>query len=296
MSIVKLTEPYTVTYLRSCVRDSLQYHGERAVLLSMYREEDDVQRCPRCASSEYLDAEEQCPVCYGTSWFSEATGQGGVKMAAVAWCQFTDHVVTEQYGQFGTLEADQRQVQCEAFPMLVEHDYIVRVRQWGDNNTVVRAGEFFEVTAVTRNSLRTGPQYGQTWRDVIGQAATVNWVPPRTKGVTAFPVEGWSFPDRNVGSSAPPNPVPASPPSGPPVAPPPGTPFLPGAGGGSPQMITYTQTAPSALWTVAHALGHDPEVTVVVDGQAVSADVSYPSPGLVLIAFGSPQSGVAVLV
>jgi hypothetical protein len=237
----------------------------------MYRELDGTQRCPRCSSSEYNDGEEFCPVCYGTNWFNEQTGLGGVKKATRAWCVFSDHIVSEQYGQFGTLDPDQRQVQCEAFPMLIEHDYIVRVRQWGPGHTVVKIGGFFEVTAVTRNSLRTGSQYGQTWQDVIGQAATVNWIPPNTKGITAYPVEGLSF----LPHSSSPLPLPKE---------------------NNLNMLTYTQSIPSTLWTIPHNLGHDPSVTIVIGGQLVSGDVTYPNPNLVTIAFATPQAGIAQLV
>ena len=41
MAIRKLWEPFGIRYLRSQVKDSLQYHGEEAVLLQLYHAKDD---------------------------------------------------------------------------------------------------------------------------------------------------------------------------------------------------------------------------------------------------------------
>ena len=63
--------------------------------------------------------------CYGTS-FAEP-----IKEAARVWAVFTDKPDAENQTAQGTFTPDQRQVQTEGFPVLMEHDVIVRVRRWG---------------------------------------------------------------------------------------------------------------------------------------------------------------------
>ena len=75
MAVVKLVENWAVSQLRSQVRDSLIYHGEQCILLSLYHSFSDPEadRCPRCTNDTYSGGEAWCPVCYGTSF------NGGVR-------------------------------------------------------------------------------------------------------------------------------------------------------------------------------------------------------------------------
>jgi hypothetical protein len=296
MAIIKLVEPYAVNYARTCVRDALMYHGEESVLLSLYRETDNVQRCPRCHNDAYNDSEADCPVCYGTTWYSDADRKGGVRDARRAWCIFTDHSVSEQYGQYGTLTPDQRTVQTEAFPMLVEHDFIVRVKRWSPTHEVLEVGGFYQVEAVTRNSLRTGNQYGQTWQDVIGQSTTCSWIPPSTMGLPQlYPVLGETFPAATIQGTPIPTAV---------VEPDTKVVFYPinvatgnvdGATATWEAAFAFQQTAPAAVWTITHTLGHLPEVNIIVGGESVDAQVDYPNINTVVITFAAPQTGTAEL-
>jgi len=296
MAVIKMFEPWGVQFARTQVRDSLMYHGEEAVALRLFREEDHQPRCPRCYNDSFGQAQQDCPVCYGTSW------QGGVKDARRIWCVFTDHSIAEQYGQYGTLEPDQRMVQFEAFPLLVEHDWIVRIKEWSPAHTVLHVGGWWQVDAVTRNSLRTGKQYGQTREDVIGQAAACSWFPRGTAAIQQYPIEGVTFPEFTVVNTPVPQvitepdtkviyvPVPDG------SSPPPNTGTVLGATLRWNPVFTFQQTAPSTVWTISHTLGHDPDVTIVVEDEVVDGDIEYPDANTVTITFAQPQTGYAELV
>lgn len=290
MAIIKLVEPYAVNFARTQVRDSLISHGEEAILLSLYREDDNIARCSRCTNDVFTQGQQDCPVCFGTSF------QGGIKDARRAWCVFTDHTVSEQYGQYGTLTPDQRMVQCEAFPLLVEHDWVVRIKRWSPAHTVLEVGGFWQVDAVTRNSLRTGSHYGQTFEDVIGQAAQCSWFPPDTSAIQLYPILGQTFAPATISGT----PVPVAV-----VEPDTKVVFYPintatggvtGAVSTWDSVFNFQQDAPSARWVITHTLGHLPSVTVIVDGEEVDADPDYPDINTVIITFASPQTGTAVLV
>ena len=197
MAIRKLWEPFGIRYLRSQVKDSLQYHGEEAVLLQLYHAKDEalgINRCPRCHWDVYQDGENMCPVCFGTSFFNDQTQTGGVRAAYRVWCLFTDHVVSEQYLKQGVMTPDQRTVQCQPFPLLMEHDIIARVRRWDPvTHTALSEPDFFSVDAVTRNSLRTGSRFGQTADDVVGQTAQCSWLPPNSNGIQLYPIQNVVF-------------------------------------------------------------------------------------------------------
>lgn len=289
MAVVKLWEPWAVNYARTQVRDSLCYHGEEAILVTMYRPEDKAERCPRCYNDALGAPKMRCPECYGTSY------KGGIKQAARAWCVFSDHIISEQYGQFGHLEPDQRTVQTEAFPLLIEHDYIVRVRRWDPSHTVLEVGGIYEVEGVTRNSLRTGNHYGQTWEDTIGQQATVNWMPPGMKGIELYPFVGQAYPEATI--SGTPVPVVLAEPDTKvvfyPVANTSGV--VTGAQSNWEATFTFTQSAPATVWTITHTLGHLPSVHIIVDDEEVDADVDYPNINTVVITFAEPQTGYAEL-
>lgn len=299
MAIIKMWEPWGVTYRRTQVRDSLIYHGEEAVLLQMYRGDDRVSRCPRCSTDAYGDGEQMCPVCYGTNFYDDKARVGGVKSANRAWCVFTDHTVSEQYGQYGTLRPDQRMMQCEAFPLLTEHDFVVRVKRWNPlTHTVLEVGGIYQIDAVTRESLRTGSRYGQTRDDIVGQSAQVSWVPPSTMGIELYPVENVTFPPAMIEGTPFPQAV---------VQPDTKVVFYPvntdaggvtGATATWEAAYTFPQTAPSTTWTITHTLGHFPNFTCYVDGEEVDADPSfpnYPLPSPMVLTFAQPQTGYVEL-
>lgn len=299
MAVIKLVEDYTVKYARSCVRDNLMWWGEESVLLQMWHPSDKgIGKCPRCWQAAYNDGEQMCPVCYGTGLFNDKTQTGGVRQASRVWTLFTDHIVSEEYGQRGTLEADNREVTTEAFPELTEHDFIARVSAWDPiSHTALVKPRFYSLDAVTRQSLRTGYRYGQTWQDIIGQTAQLSWIPDNTMGIQLYPIEGVSFPEAVIEGI----PVPV-------VTPQPDThvvfyPISDASGtvvGGTPgnfeQTFTFVQQAPATPWTISHTLGHLPSVTITVGGAIVDADVDYPDLQTVVITFAQPQSGSAELV
>lgn len=101
-------------------------------------------------------------------------------------------------------------------------------------------------------------------------------------------------------------------PEGPPGPPgPEGPPGPPGPSGGPPgpegpagppgppgeeQTFIYTQSSPSAVWSVIHNLGRYPSVSVVDSGgSTVWPDVSYTDLNALSVIFNSPTSGKAFL-
>lgn len=68
----------------------------------------------------------------------------------------------------------------------------------------------------------------------------------------------------------------------------------PGSGGAS--FYHHTQGVPSALWTIIHGLGYQPNVTVADSTERqVEGDVSYPNVNTVVIAFSAAFAGEAFL-
>ena len=59
---------------------------------------------------------------------------------------------------------------------------------------------------------------------------------------------------------------------------------------------THTQNTPSTTWTITHALGGKPQVTVVDTGDnIVHGDVQYLSNTQIICSFSAPFSGLAYL-
>lgn len=293
--VIKLPEDYSVTQLRKDVRDSLMLAGEQCVLLQLFHAGDsDAVRCPQCGDDIYDSPEKKCPSCYGTLF------DGGVRLAQRAWALFTDHQVSEQLSQRGIYRPDARSIQCEAFPLLNEHDVVVRVRQWNSNNSPLTVEGYYEVGKVDRRSLRTGNRFGQYSWDVVGQRAPLTELSDASEGITNYPVLGQVFEEST--SLGPPAQVPSSY-----VVVEPDVkviyfPFVPETGGPVAEEpvtaatgLTYTPPTAMAIWTIPHTLGYEPDVSIIIDGEEVDADVDYPNNSVVVINFGVPVTGTARL-
>lgn len=194
MAVLKLTEPYAVTSLRNDVRDSLMMSGEQAVLLQLFHAGDsDAIPCPQCGDDIYKSPEVNCTSCYGTTFL------GGAKAALKVWSLFTDQDQDERFAQRGQglYQTNFRSVQMEAFPMVTEHDVIVRVKTWGSDNTVEEldtppGSGFFVLQRVLRRSLRTGYRAGQYAYDVVAQKAQISEIPLGAP-LTSYPILGQQF-------------------------------------------------------------------------------------------------------
>lgn len=195
MPRIDLPEPYSVVLARQAVRDSLLSHGEEFVALKMYHvgeDENVAPRCPQCYDDIYKQSDiANCPDCFGTTF------AGGVKSAMRVWGLFTDHVVAEQIGQNGVWAPDQRDVQTEAFPLLTEHDFLVRIRMWDSTHKPIEIEGYYGIQQVTRNSLRTGNRFGQARWDVVGQKATITEM-QKNAPICAYSVQGVQFPDSTL--------------------------------------------------------------------------------------------------
>lgn len=294
MAVIKLVEDYAVASLRRDVRDSLTMTGEQSVLLQLFHPHDhDAVPCPQCGDDVYKSPEQNCTSCYGTRY------DGGVRSALKVWALYTDHQITEQLAQRGVTQPDHRHVQFEAFPMVTEHDVLVRVPQWGADSTAEQTNGFFLLNKVDRRSLRTGSRFGQARWDVVGQKADLAELPSTLGGITRFPIIGESFmegvelipssPDVPAHAVAQPDikviyfPFEAAP--GGPI---PESPIDRGA-------FTHRQQVPAGTWTIVHNLGFFPDVSIVIDGEEVETDTDYPNDDVVVLTFGTPQVGIARL-
>jgi hypothetical protein len=119
--------------------------------------------------------------------------EGGVRYANKVWALYTDKPVPEQDGPRGVFRPDQRSVQFEAFPMITEHDVLVRVRTWGADGTPAELEGFYMLAVPQRRSLRTGSRFGQHSWDVVAQKAQLSELPSSMKMITNYPVLGKTF-------------------------------------------------------------------------------------------------------
>ena len=188
MAVVKLVENYQITSLRNDVRDSLMMAGEQAILLQLFHPGDtDAVPCPQCGDDIYHSPEMNCPSCYGTTF------EGGARVAMKVWALFTDTEQNENLTNHGTYAPDFRSVQLEAFPMVTEHDVIVRVKTWNaDGVTPEEVEGFYVMQKLTRRSLRTGYRSGQYSYDVVAQKAQISEVPSGAP-MTGYPILGHTF-------------------------------------------------------------------------------------------------------
>jgi hypothetical protein len=188
VAVIKLVEDYSVRQLRRDVRDSLTLAGEQAILLNTFHVgEADAIPCPQCGDDIYKSPEADCLSCYGTMF------DGGVRKANKIWALFTDKPVPEQDGPRGVFRPDVRSVQFEAFPMISEHDVLVRVRAWGAPGTPSELEGFYMLQVPQRRSLRTGSRFGQHSWDVVGQKAQLSELPASMKMITQYPILGKTF-------------------------------------------------------------------------------------------------------
>lgn len=295
MAVIKLVEDYSVRQLRADVRDSLMMAGEQAILLQTFHAGDkDAERCPECGDDIYDSPESTCTSCLGTMFV------GGVRYAMKVWALFTDHQVSEQLGQRGTYEPDHRSVQFEAFPLVTEHDVLVRIRTWDDDGKPAAVDGYWLLDKVDRRSLRTGNRFGQYSWDVVAQKAQISELPQRTHGITSYPIVGQSF-SESVDLS----PATAVTPAQAVIEPDVKViyfPFTEGPGGPvaeepatSSVGMTYNQAIPAATWTIQHTLGYEPNVSIIVGDEEVEAEIEYPNNSVVVINFGIPVSGTARL-
>jgi len=286
---IKLTEQYAIDSLRQDVRDSLIMAGEPCILLQMYHAEidKDVPRCPNCQDDIYTGGEGDCEICYGT------TVEGGIKAARRVHGLFSDHVAAEQWTRQGMWPPDAREIQTEAFPLLLEHDIVVRVRDWDAAKRPLVVEGFYNIAQVTRTSLRTGTRSGQQGWDVVGQRAAITLV-NHTLPVTKFPVLNRSFEDVIIS----PNSFPVSLHNPPVVQPDTRVVFIPAQEEDelSRRPFTHLQHVASTQWQITHQLDHLPSVTVIVNQELVEPDVFYPTATTVRIEFENPTAGIAVLV
>lgn len=296
MAVIKLVEPYAVSQLRKDVRDAMMMTGEQAILLQLYHAGDpDATPCPQCGDDIYDSAEEDCNSCFGTMF------DGGVRVAMKVWAVFTDHVAAEQLGKRGTFEPDAREIQLEAFPQAMEHDIVVRVRQWNANGTPAVVQGYYMLQSVQQRSLRTGNRFGQWSWDLVGQKANLGMIPNDITGITEYPVLGQTFLESLQITPASPT-LPAH------LVVEPDTkvvylPFEAAPGGVEPSTpapvggnaFIFLQETPAATWTITHPLGYKPTVSVLVDGEEVDPDVDIPDTQVVIIIFGTPQAGEARL-
>lgn len=71
-----------------------------------------------------------------------------------------------------------------------------------------------------------------------------------------------------------------------------GPPGPPGPEGPQYTGFVHTQSTAAATWIVTHTLGRYPNAAqVVIGGEVVYADVTYPNITTVVVAFPSPQTG-----
>jgi hypothetical protein len=292
---IKLVESYAVSMARRSMRDSLMSHGEECIALQMYHIHEDegkAERCPQCYDDLYKQSNQaNCEDCYGTTF------AGGVKSAVRVWGMFTDQAEAEQIGAKGVWNPDQREMQVEPFPLLTEHDYVVRVRLWDTSHKPVEIEGYYGIQQVKRNSLRTGNRFGQWQWDVVGQKATITLL-QKNSPIYAYDVLGTKFPDgygisRGMGARGEVF-VPSVP-----IQPDHKVVFFP-AGELAPSVpagvFVHVQSVPSSTWTITHSLGHHPAVHVIVNNEEVDADILYPDSVTVLIQFAEPQIGRAEMI
>lgn len=168
MAKVSLVEPYAIRSARKSVQESMQMVGEEVIGLHMFHagRDDGAQRCVRCFDDVYGQSDSyQCDICLGTTF------QGGIKEMGRMWAVFDDAINTEKYAKRGIYQPEDRAVQLEWQPHLIENDFVVRVARWSHDHTPLEFVGIYTLDSVNITSLRTGNQVVQTEADRIAQQA-----------------------------------------------------------------------------------------------------------------------------
>lgn len=74
---------------------------------------------------------------------------------------------------------------------------------------------------------------------------------------------------------------------------PPGPRGATGAVGGT--ALVHVQSTPVTHWGITHNFDREPNVVVMIDNEYVMADITYPDLSTVIVGFGEPQTGKAIL-
>lgn len=189
MARIDLPEKHAVAQARKAVRDSLMSHGEECVLVSVRHVNMDTNadRCPACWDDVYKQPRiPDCSRCHGTTFAQP------ILKAARVWAIFTDTSQNETVRNRGVWTADDRGFQTEPFPLIMEHDFVARVRRWSPTKEALSLEGVYMAQEVFQDSLRTGNLYGQTEEDIVGQRANITRLHNLT-GIYTFPIVGQKF-------------------------------------------------------------------------------------------------------
>lgn len=176
MAVIRLPQPYTVSWAAKNTREALASLGEECVILHTYHINEDLDTRSRCQNFNPIYKQEDhwnCVYCFGTTF------QGGVKEVWRAWGIFTDKPIDEKYAKTGEWEPDNRSVQIENEPTLIRHDFIARVARWDNTHSPIAFGDRYVIDVVRELTIRTGNVYGQPpdGSQKYGQSANLHRLP-----------------------------------------------------------------------------------------------------------------------
>lgn len=285
---IKLIEPYHITQTRKDVRDAMMMTGEMCILLQCYHpsNDPDAARCQVCYNAVYKQAKEyDCPHCYGTTY------EIGIKEAARVWGVFTQDDNDEPVTKHGVWDSNQRTAQFEAYPLLTQRDYVVRVSRWSKDYVPQAIDGVYQVGPVKVTTIRTGGGFDDQNYAAVGQVAQLSKMPLNSP-IYRYQVIGKSFAENaNVALNelppvvSPDTKVVYFPISGPSTENP-NTPIFDADG------FSFVQAIPAATWTVPNPMGRMPAaVTVYINGEVWEADEEYPDVSTILLHFGEPVAG-----
>jgi len=191
--VVKQKDIWAQTNQQRFHDETLQWFGEEIIVRQLWRAEDAalglVTYCLTCqdspnpsqptasvqsrVSSVYRQTgNSYCPDCFGTTF------TGGFKnvcyhlyMLAADTPQIRSNLTTGQFWK------NNPQVQLSWYPEIRTGDLVVRVNQW-NQGTPTSLGERFQVSAVTPQSIRTGPGISYNTTTYVNQTCTLENVFP----------------------------------------------------------------------------------------------------------------------
>ena len=190
MARIDLVEDYAVRLARESVRDSLMSHGEEAIVLPMYHPNKDDKIVPRCVCFDDIYKQSEtftCSLCYGTTF------QGGIEQAYRVWCMFGDTPKDEEIDKKGVWVPDTRTIQTEGKPLVMDHDFVIRVSEWSIDHKALAIEGVYEIQTTDRRSLRTGNRFGQSRFDIVGQKSKAVLLADGQHPITKFPALGQRF-------------------------------------------------------------------------------------------------------